>query len=540
MEEELEPLFQHQEECLAWMAQRKDKGGLVYLDPGMGKTRIGLEWICRQQQAAAGAPGTGRKTMVVVVVPNSLLIQWTVACRNYHLDNVLINPTVAQLRARQRAQRQREVLEAAHVLVLTTYTQLQTLYLRAMNKGGEHSFTWAALCKHYEEAAFVFDECHIFRNKKSKLFLALLQLTANSPKSKWCFSGTPVINWPKKDLASLTTIIGLAPLLKNKLHPMHTYVFSREKHLLDLPPYVEEIVECAFSPVEQQRYDTYRLTSPDNTLTKIHTLRYLCSNVVAKFRTIQQLLDDDGGANKMIVFSESVQSLERLKDFLARQNGGDDRHVSMYHGKMSPLDRDAALTEFAQNPRKVVCLLSIHCGGVGLNITCASKVVLLETQYAPAIEQQAADRVYRPGQTKAVQVYKLRMTESIETWVQGLQQCKSSALKSFKHPKLVSAKKIQKDTATRKHLFSQFVEKALDSSDDDDDDDDDDLIFVTATAAETAAAIADANFVIPDGEGEEEYEEEEEQDAKQDSDSGSDSDSEMEEYEVMEEYNELS
>lgn len=507
-EQEEQELFLHQEQCLDWMEGRKERGGLIYLDPGMGKTRIALEWIRRMRAVAAG-----RKTMVVVVVPNSLLIQWVQVCHKDRLE-VLTKPTVQQLRMRQRAQRREE--NQQHVLILTTYSSLQTLYLRAVKNGGDDNHEWQTMCRYFEEAAFIFDECHTFRNKNSKLFLALLQMTTNSPKAKWCFSGTPVVNWPKKDLSSITTIIGMAPpILKSMSHPLSEFVFHRGKHLLSLPPCTEEMIECDFNDAERHHYDTYRLTTADSTLTKIHTLRYMCSNVVAKFDKVLQImqqLDKD----KMLVFSESVKCLENLYAYLsADEGGGGGRHVSMYHGKMTPADRNASLVEFEENAHKKVLLMSMRCGSVGLNITGASKVVIMEPHYAPAIERQAADRVHRPGQTKPVHVYKLSMVGSVESWVQGIQKCKSSAFKAVKNPKLVSDKKIQREAVARKQLFSQFVEKAQESSDSDSDSDDD-VIFVPAPLA--AAQAADATFIVPDGQGEEEYDDGQDEEEDKDDD----------------------
>ena len=56
-EQEEQELFLYQEQCLDWMEGRKERGGLVYLEPGMGKTLIALEWIRRMRLAAeAGKP----------------------------------------------------------------------------------------------------------------------------------------------------------------------------------------------------------------------------------------------------------------------------------------------------------------------------------------------------------------------------------------------------------------------------------------------------------------------------------------------------
>lgn len=77
-----------------------------------------------------------------------------------------------------------------------------------------------------------------------------------------------------------------------------------------------------------------------------------------------------------------------------------------------------------------VLLCSLKCGAVGLNLTAASRVVIIEPFWNPAIEEQAIDRVHRFGQTKDVVVYKLSIESSVEERVLELQEEKRKLIEA--------------------------------------------------------------------------------------------------------------
>ena len=412
-------LYPHQRECVEWMKTRRPKGGLLYLPPGMGKTLIAMTWLRHLLLQSGGGASASDTTLAMIIVPKTLQRQWETELTNFGLEVVTL-PTMQPIQPK--------------MVVLTTYSQVQALYTAAQKPGKEAP--WRAFCQYYgaKANAFVLDECHVARNKDTIIFKALKALTlttsATSATSatKWCMSGTPCVNWPEKDFASMAALIGCDK------RDIMTHVFRREKSLLPLPPCTVEIIPNHFSVRERQRYDDYRLTTADVILTKLYKLRAYCRNVTSKFNKVQSILSLSPPGIKTLVFSESVQCLRNIQEFLIEKNPYQADETLLFHGKLSLEERQATLAEFAQNPRKKVLLLSIHCGGVGLNITCASNVILMDTQYAEAFEQQAIDRAHRIGQTRPVHVYKLRMNDSVENWVQGLQNSKSSALTTFFMP----------------------------------------------------------------------------------------------------------
>ena len=76
-----------------------------------------------------------------------------------------------------------------------------------------------------------------------------------------------------------------------------------------------------------------------------------------------------------------------------------------------------------------VLLLSLRAGGVGLNLTAAQTVYLIDPWWNPAVEEQAIDRVHRIGQAYPVRVKRLLMQESVEDRIMLLQAKKTAMIK---------------------------------------------------------------------------------------------------------------
>jgi SNF2 family DNA or RNA helicase len=92
---------------------------------------------------------------------------------------------------------------------------------------------------------------------------------------------------------------------------------------------------------------------------------------------------------------------------------------------MSRKARGDALDEFRDDPTIIVILVSITAGGLGLNLTTANKVYVMEPQYNPAAEAQAVDRVHRLGQKRPVETVRYIMNDSFEEKMLELQDKKN-------------------------------------------------------------------------------------------------------------------
>jgi SNF2 family DNA or RNA helicase len=113
---------------------------------------------------------------------------------------------------------------------------------------------------------------------------------------------------------------------------------------------------------------------------------------------------------KVLVFSQFQSSLNWLKEQLTAAGLA----FRTLEGSMTRAQRTRALEEFQNDPPTTIFLLSVRAGAVGINLTQASHVYLLEPCLNPALEHQAVGRVHRMGQTRQVTVTRLVMEDSIE------------------------------------------------------------------------------------------------------------------------------
>jgi non-specific serine/threonine protein kinase len=123
---------------------------------------------------------------------------------------------------------------------------------------------------------------------------------------------------------------------------------------------------------------------------------------------------------KVLVFSSFVRHLDLLAAYLKEQN----TPFAMLTGKTS--DRKAQVDNFQKNSDCRIFLISLKAGGVGLNLTAADYVYIVDPWWNPAVEQQAIDRTHRIGQTKNIFAYRMICTDTVEDKILKLQDRKRS------------------------------------------------------------------------------------------------------------------
>jgi len=137
-----------------------------------------------------------------------------------------------------------------------------------------------------------------------------------------------------------------------------------------------------------------------------------------KWKVLKKLLrfwHDNG--DKVLVFSHSVRLL-RILQYLFKNTS---YSVSYLDGSMTYDDRQKTVDDFNSDPSQFVFLISTKAGGVGLNITSANKVVIIDPHWNPSYDLQAQDRAYRIGQTRDVDVFRLIAAGTIEEIVYARQ-----------------------------------------------------------------------------------------------------------------------
>ncbi|CAG8437364.1 3442_t:CDS:2 [Ambispora gerdemannii] len=139
-------------------------------------------------------------------------------------------------------------------------------------------------------------------------------------------------------------------------------------------------------------------------------------------RTINLLKDfrRNSPGDKTIIFSQFTRLLD-LVEYTLRDNGF---KFTRYDGKLNTNERTEALKTFEERQDINVILVSLKCGGVGLNLTTANRVIMLDPWWNPAMENQAIDRVHRIGQEKDVEVHRIIIPNTIEQRILDLQDKK--------------------------------------------------------------------------------------------------------------------
>lgn len=133
---------------------------------------------------------------------------------------------------------------------------------------------------------------------------------------------------------------------------------------------------------------------------------------------------------KALVISQWTGFLDLVGESLASHNASEavaaGRTIAFgkLDGRMSARERDQTIAWFQQDQRLDVLLISLRTGGMGLTLTAASHVFIMEPSWNPSIESQAVDRAHRFGQTRPVRVVRFIMKHTIEERVVELQQKK--------------------------------------------------------------------------------------------------------------------
>jgi SNF2 family DNA or RNA helicase len=226
------------------------------------------------------------------------------------------------------------------------------------------------------------------------------------------------------------------------------FLLRRTKDLVaaDLPPKQEQVLEVDLTPRHRRIYDTHLqrerqtvlgLVEEDfdkhriaifRSLTKLRQLSLDAALIDEAYESagsakVDVLLDhlteivEEG--HKVLVFSQFTSFLARVRERLDREG------ITMTYLDGSTTRRGEVIDSFKHGEASVF-LISLKAGGVGLTLTEADYVFVLDPWWNPAVEAQAVDRAHRIGQTKPVMVYRLVSTGTIEEKVMELKARKAA------------------------------------------------------------------------------------------------------------------
>lgn len=319
---------------------------------------------------------------------------------------------------------------------------------------------------HYD--TLVLDEAQVLKNDNTQRHKVISQLDfghgivmtgtpiENAVDDVWSYfyilmSGMRAVHDRLKRLSDGVTNTESFLVVSSKLLTPFILRRTKKEYLKDLPPCVERNVYITLDKEEIETYNRLhnvfnkalkdgisgRVTSIAleallrlrQTCVSLNLLpsslykggRHLSTKMALVLGQIRQL----GKEDKLIVFSQFVQALEELEEYLKEDS---IPYVSLYG---STTDRETPVAAFQTNGEVQVFLSSIKAGGVGLNLTAADYVLLLDDWWNPAVEAQAFSRAHRIGQKRTVEVTRLICRDTVEEKILALQQSKQQTADVF-------------------------------------------------------------------------------------------------------------
>lgn len=242
-----------------------------------------------------------------------------------------------------------------------------------------------------------------------------------------------------------------ATQLQNRINP---FLLRRTKEQVakELPDKTEMVIYCEMEADQRKVYDGYEKEIRDyltnqtdtevasntmNVLKGITKLRQICNSPAllsedefygsssAKIQVLLEQIENKSKQHKILVFSQFVGMLELIKKELQ------ERGISFAYLTGQTKNREAVVASFQDNPDIRVFLISLKAGGVGLNLTQADYVYLVDPWWNPAVENQAIDRTYRIGQQKNVIAVRLICPDTIEEKIRKLQASKKDLVRDL-------------------------------------------------------------------------------------------------------------
>lgn len=206
--------------------------------------------------------------------------------------------------------------------------------------------------------------------------------------------------------------------------PWQSIVFPAMMTLQKMSNHLTLLVPNTTDLVEKQESELRTLQNclPDSWKTLYQNRHQITSLVnpefCGKWKVLKKLLKFwHGNGDKVLVFSHSVRLLRILHHLFTNTSYS----VSFLDGSIKYEERQAIVDTFNSDPTQFVFLISTKAGGVGLNITSANKVVIIDPHWNPSYDLQAQDRAYRIGQTRDVEVFRLISLGTVEEVVYARQ-----------------------------------------------------------------------------------------------------------------------
>ncbi|MGB3008240.1 MAG: SNF2-related protein [Chitinophagaceae bacterium] len=452
-----------------WLNYLKDIrwGGILADDMGLGKTVQALSFLeyLKKDQGNLKA---------VVICPTTLIYNWENEIKKFTPSlTYRIHHGATRTRGRE------ELVD--HDVTITTYGTLRSDIKLLMSVDFDY---------------VIMDESQAIKNPASKVTKAACLLNA---KNRLCMSGTPLQNNTFDIFAQMNFLnpgmLGTMEFFRQEFaipidkfgerdrkdylrKLLYPFILRRTKEQVakDLPEKQEMILFCEMEEEQRNIYDAYRNDFRNQILGTIETqgiqksqltilqglmkLRQICDspailnepekfeNHSIKIDELTRELSEDMGNHKALIFSQFLGMLGLIKKKLVELG----IKFEYFDGSTSAPDREKAIQSFQNDEEVRVFLISLKAGGVGLNLTAADYVYIVDPWWNPAVEQQAIDRTHRIGQTKNIFAYRMICKDTIEDKILQLQEKKRALAKDIISDDSTFVKTLTKEDV--EYLFS--------------------------------------------------------------------------------------
>ncbi|GFE46642.1 putative SNF helicase [Streptococcus canis] len=413
----------YQRQGIQWlsMLDHYGFGGVLADDMGLGKTLQTIAFLSSQLRP---------DSKVLILSPSSLIYNWLDECQKFtpQLD-VVVSYGLKQVRD--------QIIQEGHQITITSYSSFRQDFEAYQD---------------FQYDYLILDEAQLIKNAQTKIAQCLRAFNATN-----CFalSGTPIEN-KLLEIWSIFQIVlpGLLPAKKDFLKMsakqvsryIKPFIMRRKKE--DVLPELPDLIEMTYANemtdsqkaiyLAQLRHmqDQIRTASDADIncrkieiLSGITRLRQICdtpslfmtydgeSGKVDSLRTLLLQIKENG--HRALVFSQFRGMLD-----LAKQEMDALGLTSYQMTGSTPANERQEMTRAFNNGSKDAFLISLKAGGVGLNLTGADTVILIDLWWNPAVEMQAISRAHRIGQESNVEVYRLITRGTIEEKILELQESK--------------------------------------------------------------------------------------------------------------------
>jgi len=447
--EHLKPILRpYQVAGYQWLNYLKDIkwGGILADDMGLGKTVQALSFMEYYRKE-------NKSLKALVVCPTTLIYNW-----ENEITKFTPELTYRIHHGATRTRTKEEIMD--HEITITTYGTLRSDIKLLMSVDFDY---------------VVLDESQAIKNPGSKVTKAACLLKA---QNRLCMSGTPLQNNTFDIFAQMNFLnpgmLGTMEFFRQEFSTpidkfgeqdrkdhlrkiLFPFILRRTKEQVakDLPEKQEMILFCEMESKQRNIYDAYRNDFRNQILGTIETqgiqksqltilqglmkLRQICDspailNEQEKFENHSIKLDElareiteNIGDHKALIFSQFLGMLALIRAKLEELGV----KYEYFDGSTSAPDRQKAIESFQNDEEKRVFLISLKAGGVGLNLTAADYVYIVDPWWNPAVEQQAIDRTHRIGQTKNIFAYRMICKDTIEDKILKLQEKKRALAKDI-------------------------------------------------------------------------------------------------------------